>query len=256
MSLNPYPILHNPRVAYFHGVKHIPVSIVDALREIITCIPQKKGDFFCFANVHLIMECHNDSILKVLNQSAANFPDGMAVAWALKLLGNKFKGRVRGTDCMLRLCSYASENNFKIFLYGSTEKALVALQEKLKSLFRGIEIAGAISPPFRELTDEEDQAMVDSINKAAPDILFVSLGAPKQEKWMAEHKGRIKAIQLGVGAAFNFITGEVKQAPVWMQRVGLEWLYRMPQQPQKTMARMSLLPGFCFKTLLQLINKR
>jgi N-acetylglucosaminyldiphosphoundecaprenol N-acetyl-beta-D-mannosaminyltransferase len=97
---------------------------------------------------------------------------------------------------------------------------------------------------------------VDSINKAAPDILFVSLGAPKQEKWMAGHKGRIKALQLGVGAAFDFITGNVKQAPVWMQRVGLEWLYRMPQQPKKTIARMSLLPGFCFKTFLQLITKR
>lgn len=256
MSLNPYPILHNPRMAYLHGVKLLPVSMEDALWEIIAYILQKKGDFFCFANVHLIMECNNDPTLKmVLNQSTANFPDGMAVAWALKLLGNRFTGRVRGTDCMLRLCSYASENNLRVLLYGNTEQVLVALKQKLHTLFPAIKIAGAISPPFRELTVKEDQAMVDSINKAAPDILFVSLGAPKQEKWMAEHKGRIKAIQLGVGAAFNFITGEVKQAPILMQRVGLEWLYRMPQQPKKTIARMSLLPGFCFKTFLQLINK-
>jgi N-acetylglucosaminyldiphosphoundecaprenol N-acetyl-beta-D-mannosaminyltransferase len=238
------------------GVKLLPVGIEDALQELKKYIPRKKGDFFCFANVHLIMECHNDSILKVLNQSAANFPDGMAVAWALKLLGSRFTGRVRGTDCMLQLCSYASENNLRVFLYGNTEQVLVALKQKLHTLFPAIKIAGVISPPFRELTDEEDQAMADSINKAAPDILFVSLGAPKQEKWMAEHKRKIKAIQLGVGAAFDFITGNVKQAPIWMQRVGLEWLYRMPQQPKKTIARMSLLPGFCFKTFLQLITKR
>jgi len=245
------------RPVILQEVKLLPVDVDDALREIIQHIPKKGGDYFCFANVHLIMECHHDPQLKeMLNQSAANFPDGMAVAWALKLLGNKFKGRVRGTDCMLRLCSYASEHNLKIFLYGNTEKALVALQKKLKLLFRSIEITGAISPPFRALTKAEDDAYVEQINRADPDFLFVSLGAPKQERWMAEHKGKIKAVQLGVGAAFDFIIGEVTQPPLWMQNVGLEWLYRMPQQPKKTIVRMSLLPSFCLRTLLQLITKR
>ena len=242
---------------HLQGVKLLPVSIEDALREIITYIPLKKGDFFCFANVHLIMECNNDPTLKmVLNQSTANFPDGMAVAWALKLLGNKFRGRVRGTDCMLRLCSYASENNLKVFLYGNTEQVLVALKQKLHTLFPAIKIIGLISPPFRELTEEEDEIMVSKINEANPDILFVSLGAPKQEQWMAEHKERIKAIQLGVGAAFNFITGRVKQAPKWMQKTGLEWLYRLPQQPAKTMSRMLLLPEFILRTFIQLFKAK
>jgi len=239
------------------GVKLLPVDLDEALKEVIKYIPQKKGDYFCFANIHVVMESHRNPELKnILNNSAGNFPDGMGVAWTLKLLGNKFKDRVRGADFMLRLCAYAVENNLKIFLYGNTEETLRTLRQKLQSLFPKIQIAGAISPPFHELTKEEDDAYVKEINNANPDILFVSLGAPKQEKWMAEHKGRIRAIQLGVGAAFSFITGSVREAPKWMQKSGLEWLYRLPQQPEKTIYRMSLVPGFLARTLLQLLRAK
>jgi N-acetylglucosaminyldiphosphoundecaprenol N-acetyl-beta-D-mannosaminyltransferase len=202
------------------------------------------------------MESHKDAELKkVLTQSSGNFPDGMGVAWALKILGHRFKDRVRGADFMLKLCSYAAENNLKIFLYGNTEDTIAVLKEKLKSLFPKLHIAGAISPPFRALTKEEDEAFVKQINDADPDILFVSLGAPKQEKWMADHKGRIKAVQIGVGAAFSFITGKVKEAPKWMQKTGLEWLFRLPQQPQKTIYRMSLVPEFLLRTFLQIVKR-
>ena len=128
------------------------------------------------------------------------------------------------------------------------------LEKKLNKLFPGINIVGAISPPFRELTVEEDDEFIKEINDADPDILFVSLGAPKQEKWMAAHKGRIKPVQLGVGAAFDFIIGEIKQAPVWMQSMPLEWLHRMPQQPKKTFIRMLVVPKFFFLVFLQLIK--
>jgi N-acetylglucosaminyldiphosphoundecaprenol N-acetyl-beta-D-mannosaminyltransferase len=240
----------------FQGVKLLPVDIDEALKKVIEYIPKKNGNYFCFTNIHVVMESHKDPEFKnVLNSSAANFPDGMGVAWALKFLGNHFRDRVRGTDFMLRLCYYASKNNLKIFLYGNSEATLAALKEKLNILFQGIKIAGAISPPFRELTKEEDEETVRKINRAGTDILFVSLGAPKQEKWMAEHKGRIRTVQFGVGAAFDFITGRVKQAPVWMQKAYLEWLYRMPQQPKKTIYRMSLVPGFIFRTLLQFMKK-
>jgi N-acetylglucosaminyldiphosphoundecaprenol N-acetyl-beta-D-mannosaminyltransferase len=238
------------------GVKFLPVGIEEALKEVIGYIPQKKGDYFCFANIHVVMESHKDLELKsILNSSAGNFPDGMGVAWALKFLGNNFKDRVRGSDFMLKICSYAAENNLRIFFYGNTEETLAELKQKLKTLFPGIQIAGSIYPPFRTLTKEEDEAFLKTINDAAPDILFISLGAPKQEKWMAMHKGRIKAVQLGVGAAFSFITGKVRQAPVWMQKTGLEWLYRMPQEPKKTVYRMSLVPGFLLRILLQFIKK-
>ena len=121
-------------------------------------------------------------------------------------------------------------------------------------MYPGINIVGSISPPFRELTEEEDARFVKEINDADPDILFVSLGAPKQERWMAAHKGRIKAVQLGVGAAFDFMIGEIKQAPVWMQKMPLEWLHRMPQQPKKTFIRMLVVPKFFFLVFLQSIR--
>ena len=237
------------------GIKILPVNIEQALKEVIRYVPSKNGDFFCFANIHLVMECHKDPKLgNMINQSAANFPDGMGLVMGLRMLECKFEFKVRGTDLMLRLCSCASKNNLKIFFYGNSEENLAELKKRLTALFPNINIAGAISPPFRRLTDDEDSAVVKRINDTDPDILFVSLGAPKQEKWMADHKGKIKAVQLGVGAAFDFIAGNIKQAPLWMQKAPLEWLYRLPQQPRKTVSRMLLVPSFFYLTFLQLIR--
>lgn len=237
------------------GINFLPVDLDEALEEVINYVPKKNGDFFCLCNIHVVMECYKDYGLRdIINQSAANLPDGMGLVMGLKMLGCKFDFKVRGTDLMLKLCSYASKNALKIFLYGNTEQNLTALKNRLKELFPGITIVGAISPPFRPLTGDEDCEVVKDINEADSDLLFVSLGAPKQEKWMAEHKGRIKAVQLGVGAAFDFIAGNIKQAPLWMQKTPLEWLHRMPQQPKKTAARMLLVPGFFLRTFLQLIK--
>ena len=244
-----------PETVDLQGIQFLAIDIEQALKTVEHYIPLKNGDYFCFVNIHVVMESHQDQELKkVLNNAAGNFPDGMGVAWALKFLGNKFHGRVRGADFMLKLCSYASGKNIKVFLYGNTEETLAALKEKLNALYPGIKIVGSISPPFRELTAQEDADIVKNINEADPDVLCVSLGAPKQEKWMAMHKGKIRAVQLGVGAAFDFLTERVKQAPVWMQNSYLEWLYRLPQQPKKTSYRMSLVPGFIIRTLKQFVS--
>ena len=243
--------------AGFLGIKFMAVEYEEALQIMLRHLHNKNGDYFCFANIHLVMEAvKNADIMRVLKESAANFPDGMGVAWALKFLGNKFKDRVRGTDLMLELCRFASQNNLKVFLYGSSNETLTALKDRLQKNYEGLRIVGAISPPFRLLKKEEDELYVNQINDSNADILFVSLGAPKQEKWMYEHKGRIKAVQLGVGAAFDFITGRVKEAPGWMQRAGLEWLYRMPQQPKKTISRMVLVPGFVSGVLGQFVRQK
>lgn len=229
------------------NLKLCPVGLEQALKIVISHINRKEGDYFCLANIHLVMEAKKDQHLeKVLNESAANFPDGMGLVAALKFLGNKFKGRVRGADLMLKLCDFSARHGLKIFLYGNTEKNSYLLKEKLTSRYPGLNIIGSICPPFRELSQEEDLEIVGLINKLSPDIIFVSLGAPKQEKWMARHKSRITAVQIGVGAAFDFITGSVKQAPLWMQRNYLEWLYRLPQQPRKTIYRMLLAFPFLY----------
>jgi N-acetylglucosaminyldiphosphoundecaprenol N-acetyl-beta-D-mannosaminyltransferase len=244
-------------MTHLDGVKLLPVDLNRAVEIAVSFIPEKNGDYFCFANIHVVMEAHKDPELnRILDQSAANFPDGMGVAWALKLLGHRFKDRVRGADFMLKLCAYAAQKNLKIFFYGNRQENLDALKKKLEGIFPEIQIVGMISPPFRPLTKEEDEIFVKEINDSGTDILFVSLGAPKQEQWMAEHKGRIKAIQLGVGAAFSFLTGKVKEAPKWMQKTGLEWLYRLPQQPKKTIYRMSLVPGFLLRTFLQIVKHK
>ena len=237
------------------GVNFFPVGIENAFQEVIKHLPEKNGDFFCLGNIHLVMESRKDPALQnMLNQSVANFPDGLGVVIGLKLFGCKFNFKVRGTDLMLRLCSHAAKNNLKVFLYGNTKQTLIALKERLKALFPNINIVGSIAPPFRRLTEDEDSEVVRIINDADPDILFVSLGAPKQEKWMAEHRGRLNALQLGVGAAFDFISGKLKAAPVWMQKTPLEWLHRLPQQPKKTIYRMRLLPPFALLSLFQFIK--
>lgn len=242
---------------YLQGIKFLPVDLAQAQDHVVQHIPERKGNYFCFANIHVVMEGNrNPEFKRVLNQSAGNFPDGMGVAGALKILGHRFKGRVRGADLMLRLCDYAAKNNLKIFLYGNNEDVLAQLNEKLSNLYPGIRIVGAISPPFRYLTEEEDKIIVKRINESEADILFISLGAPKQGIWMAKHKGHVKPVQLGVGAAFDFITGKVKQAPRWMQKAYLEWLYRLPQQPQKTIYRMSLVPKFILLLFYQMINEK
>lgn len=244
-------------MTYLNGIKLHPIDIDGALDIVINSIPQKKGDYFCFLNIHLVMEgIKHPDIKDVLNNSTANFPDGMGIAKALKILGNRFEDRVRGADFMLKLCEYASKNNLKIFFYGNTEGTLALLSEKLRVLYPGLKIAGYASPPFRTLTKDEDNTYIRQINSSGTDILFVSLGAPKQEKWMYEHKDRIRAVQLGVGAAFSFITGKVKQAPLWMQKTGLEWLYRLPQEPRKTIYRMSLVPEFLVRLLIQMITRQ
>jgi N-acetylglucosaminyldiphosphoundecaprenol N-acetyl-beta-D-mannosaminyltransferase len=239
------------------GIGLRPVGIDQALQTVAEHIAMKNGGYFCFANIHVVMEGNRNSELKnILNNATASFPDGMGVARALKMLGNRFEGRVRGADFMLKLCGYASKNNLKVFFYGNTDATLARLSERLKSLYPELKIAGAVSPPFRPLTKEEDDAYVKQINDSGADILFISLGAPKQEKWMADHKGRIKAVQLGVGAAFSFITGKVKEAPKWMQKTCLEWLYRLPQEPRKTIYRMLLVPEFLLRLLMQMVKER
>ncbi len=242
-------------MVYLNGIKLDPVNIDRALEIVVQSIGKKSGDYFCFVNLHLFMEGQKDQEVKtILNNSAGNFPDGMGVAIALKLLGHKFKGRVRGADFMLKLCEYAAQNDLKIYLYGNTEDTLFLLKDKLMKKFPGISIVGYYSPPFKELTDEENNEIIQKINNVDPDIIFVSLGAPKQEKWMARNKGKIRATQFGVGAAFDFLTGKIKVAPVWMQKAGLEWLYRLPQQPLKTTYRMSLVPEFLWLLLKALLQ--
>jgi N-acetylglucosaminyldiphosphoundecaprenol N-acetyl-beta-D-mannosaminyltransferase len=164
-------------------------------------------------------------------------PDGAPVAWMLRRLGFAGQPRVNGPDLMWALCERCAASGQPVFLYGSTTATLERLVRRMGEAFPGLKLAGVESPPFQAMTDEEDAAVVKRINDSGASIVFVSLGCPKQEAWMAAHRGRVKAVMIGVGAAFDFHAGIVSRAPVWMRENGLEWLHRLGSEPRRLWRR-------------------
>jgi N-acetylglucosaminyldiphosphoundecaprenol N-acetyl-beta-D-mannosaminyltransferase len=165
-------------------------------------------------------------------------PDGMPVAWAARLLGWPIEKNIRGTTLMLRLCELAKQQNYSIFVYGSEQETLWELITQLLERFPGLRIAGYHSPPFRKLEPDEESRIINIINSRSVDILFVGLGAPKQEKWMASLCPRLSVpVTVGVGAAFDFLSGTKPEAPLWVQSHGLEWLFRLICEPKRLIGR-------------------
>jgi N-acetylglucosaminyldiphosphoundecaprenol N-acetyl-beta-D-mannosaminyltransferase len=240
------------------GVKIDLVDYTTAVSHIKDSISGKvSGRYICASPVHSIIVSQKDKIAKeALNHSWLTVPDGMPVVWAARLLGGTIKKRVYGPELMLRSCKMAEHFGFSIFLYGGTPQALNKLEANLKKRFPRLKIAGAYSPPFRDLSAEEETKVNEMIHTCHPALLFVGLGAPKQEKWMARHCPELNVpVTMGVGAAFDFISGEKKQAPFWMQNAGLEWLFRLACEPRRLWKR--YLWGnleFCLFLVLDLIR--
>lgn len=174
---------------------------------------------------------------RVVNEADMVTPDGAPVAWMLRRLGHVGQQRINGPDLMWRYCEQALLRAEPIFFYGSSEETLATLKLKLLVAFPALNIAGAISPPFRALTTDEDTAIVAQINASGAGVVFVSFGCPKQELWMAAHRGQINAVMIGVGAAFDYHAGTIKRAPKWMQHSGLEWFYRLASEPRRLWKR-------------------
>jgi N-acetylglucosaminyldiphosphoundecaprenol N-acetyl-beta-D-mannosaminyltransferase len=177
------------------------------------------------------------SFRECVNESTYVVPDGLPLLWAQRILGVTGGEQVRGTTLMELLCAESARKGWRVGLYGSTQEVLALLVKTLQERYRGLELSYVYSPPFRALTDEEDREVVAQIAAANVDILFVGIGCPRQERWMAEHMGRVRCALLGVGAAFDFLAGKKKEAPRWMQRTGLEWLYRLLSEPRRLWRR-------------------
>ncbi len=218
---------------------HVDVtSYPDATSRVMDWASKGLSRYVCAANVHMVMESHDDpSFQHVVNEADMVTPDGVPLVWALRLMGVPEATRVYGPDLTLHVCERAAKEGISIGLYGGTPDSLEAFVQFLESTYPGIQIACKIAPPFRPLTPEEDKTYTAEINASGARILFVGIGCPKQENWMAGHKSTISAVMLGVGAAFDFHTGRVKQAPSWMQRVGLEWLFRLMMDPKRLWKR-------------------
>lgn len=223
---------------YIVNMRVDATSYEDATQRILNLVQKKESCYVCAANVHMTMETYDDlKFADVVNNAALVTPDGVPLVWALRALGLKNASRVYGPTLTLHVCEAAARTGTPIGLYGGTPESLAAFVAFLKQRFPGIQIVCQISPPFRPLTSDEDAAYTEQIVKSGARILFVGIGCPKQEFWMAAHKDRIPAVMLGVGAAFDFHSGRVKQAPIWMQERGLEWLFRLLMEPRRLWKR-------------------
>jgi len=236
------------------GVGISAVNMEMTLSLIDQWIAQRESRYVCVAPVHSVMECQREPSLRcIFNASGLTTPDGMPLVWLSRLKGFRYVDRVYGPDLMLALCEHSVARGYRHFFYGGAEGVPEQLAANLQRRFPGLQVAGVHSPPFRPLTSEEDEAIVRMINRTAPDVVWVGLGAPKQERWMAAHVDRLTApVLIGVGAAFDFHSGRKKQAPRWMQRAGLEWFFRLCQEPKRLWYRYLILnPLFVILVITQ-----
>jgi N-acetylglucosaminyldiphosphoundecaprenol N-acetyl-beta-D-mannosaminyltransferase len=214
------------------------LSWEDALGRLRRWADARESRVVCICNVHSVVTARSDDALSAAIRDAdMATPDGFPVAAMLRRLGCVGQDRINGPDLMWRYCQEARAGDAAIYLYGGSQATLDALRAQLSRENPALIIAGMHSPPFRELTAEEDEAIVKAINDSGAGIVWVSLGCPKQEKWMAAHRGRTHAVMVGVGAAFDYHAGTLARAPLWMQRHGLEWLHRLASEPKRLWRR-------------------
>ena len=221
------------------GVRASAINMSQALSIIDGWITHRQQRYICATGVHGVMESQRDERLRQIHNEAGLVTlDGMPLVWLSHLHGHDRAERVYGPDLMLALCKHSLLMGYKHFFYGGGEGVHERLARNLQQRFPGLRVVGGYSPPFRPLNGEEDEQVVQAINAADPDIVWIGLSTPKQERWMAEHLGRLTApVLIGVGAAFDFHSGLKKVAPRWMQRSGLEWLFRLASEPERLWRR-------------------
>lgn len=220
------------------GVPIDALSWPEALSRLAKWAKAGESRYVSICNVHSVVTAQHDAVFSsALHEADMATPDGAPVAWLMRRLGRTSQERINGPDLMWRYCAEAAKREESIYLYGGKPEVLDILRSRLPEQFPGLKITGAYSPPFRPLTKDEDEAIVAEINSSGAGTVWISLGCPKQEKWMAEHRGRVNAVMVGVGAAFDYHAGSVKRAPLWMQNAGLEWLHRVCSEPRRLWKR-------------------
>ena len=221
----------------------VPLALTDyeqTLDWIDATVAARGQGYICVAAVHTVMASQEDPALReAVLGSDFTVPDGQPLVWALNLLGHELGDRVYGPELMDRACARAAETGRRMYLYGGRNAGgLAQLARELRLRHPGLKIVGGNVPPFRELTDAEEEAVVADIHRSGAEVVWVGLGVPKQEKWMARMRPRLQApVLVGVGAAFDFHAGLVAQAPEWMQRLGLEWVFRLSREPRRLWRR-------------------
>ena len=241
----------NPRVDVL-GVGVSAVNLPQAVDAIAQWVEGGDAQYVCVTGVHGVMESQRDPDLKdIHNRSGMTTPDGMPLVWCGRYAGVRAMDRVYGPDLMLEVCRRSVIEGWSHFFYGAGPGVAEALAARLVSRFPGMKVAGTLTPPFRDLSEDETAAFVEAINASAADIVWVGLSTPKQERWMAAMRPRIGApVLIGVGAAFDIHAGNLRQAPRWMQRTGTEWVFRLAVEPKRLWRRYSrIVPGFIVSVL-------
>jgi N-acetylglucosaminyldiphosphoundecaprenol N-acetyl-beta-D-mannosaminyltransferase len=221
------------------GVGVSAINIPMALQVIDSWVTSRNSNYVTVTPVHGVMEAHRDeSLRRIFNSAGLVTPDGMPLVWLSRRQGFPWVERVYGPDLMLAVCGISATRHYRHFFYGGNPGVAERLRDRLVERFPGLDVAGVHTPPFRPLSAAEDDEVIETINRSGADIIWVGISTPKQERWMAAHLGRINSpVMIGVGAAFDFHAGLKKQAPRWMQRSGLEWLFRLMSEPRRLWKR-------------------
>lgn len=221
------------------GVGISALNLQSALGEIAGAIRARRKGYICVTGVHGVMEAQsNEDFRRILNNAFLCTPDGMPMVWVGRASGQSQMSRVYGPDLMLDICAWSESNPCRHFFFGGAPGVAEVLCEKLRARFPKMEVVGTYTPPFRALNAREEDELLEKVRAARPDIFWVGLSTPKQEKFMAEYLPKLDTtLMVGVGAAFDFLSGRVRQAPRWMQRSGLEWFYRLCSEPRRLAGR-------------------
>ncbi len=219
----------------------VNISVTDMKKTVAYLrahVRELSGSYICISNVHTtVMSYDSEEYCAIQNQAVLALPDGKPLSVVCKRRGFPEAQRVTGPDLMEEIFSVSVKEGYCHYFYGSTEETLKLLREKLEKRYPGIQIAGCESPPFRPLTNGEDKKITEQMNQARADFVWIGLGAPKQERWMYAHRDRIQGLMIGVGAGFDYFAGNIRRAPMWMQKCSLEWLYRLLQDPRRLFKR-------------------
>ena len=234
------------------------IGFEQAIEKVKILAVDHTPSYVRFANVHMVIEAYKDKeFANEVNNATLVLTDGKPIAEACNLLYNQYQERIAGMDFMPRFLQSIDGKNIRIFFYGSDNNTLNALNKIIETKYPGVQVAGAISPPFRTLSLEEQTDSIETINQAKPHVVFVCLGCPKQEKWMYQHHKKFRAVLLGVGGALGVMAGVQKRAPSWMQNNSLEWLYRFKQEPKRLFQRYFITNSFfIFRLFKKLIEKK
>lgn len=233
-----------------------PTSYLQASQLIREWANHNESRYVCAANVHMVMEAHDSSQVRdVVNNADLVTPDGMPLVWVMRRKGVRNQERVYGPTLMLEVLKMAQENGIPVGFFGGSQIALKSLVDKMTAKYPGLKICLSQSPPYSPISQDEDKTLTEGIIKSGARILFVGLGCPKQEIWMAEHRTRIPAVMIGVGAAFDFHAGLKPQAPEFIQKIGLEWLFRLFHEPIRLWRRYILNnPRFIVQSILDIMG--